>query len=275
ASCSAPYAAFRSLQSIQESAWGVDSPRVDLPPITFTYGASIGSPARHYPAVVTNLSGPPWGGFNAFNLGWGQRFNNGKWPTVEAMMLDVDGDGLLDRLTNSPVFSSQGLVACQASWSRNRGALGFGNSQFIPMPTLKWANNDNQDIYRPGDYAGQNPTDGRGEGCTLNYQESGYKNAHPSANLCGDGSTCNARGFCANGSDCTAKNNQGKHTNLAYRWFDIDGDGLVDLIASIASGGIYRYNLQQGNGRTGSPPAPVEPLLFGNFPPCPATSVPG
>ena len=29
----------------------------------------------------------------AYNLGWGYRYPNQKWPTVEAMMLDVDGDG--------------------------------------------------------------------------------------------------------------------------------------------------------------------------------------
>jgi Salmonella virulence plasmid 65kDa B protein len=98
ASCSAPHGAFRSLASIQESAWGTDSPRVDLPPVTFTYGPTIGSTTRFYPPRVFDATTVPWG-TNApdFNLGWGRRFQSDKWPTVEAMMLDVDGDGLLDR----------------------------------------------------------------------------------------------------------------------------------------------------------------------------------
>ena len=39
-----------SLTSIQESAWGSDQPRVDLPAVTFTYGsASFGQGALRYP----------------------------------------------------------------------------------------------------------------------------------------------------------------------------------------------------------------------------------
>src|SRR5712692_7899371 len=93
-SCSAAHAAFRSLSSIQESAWGPDSPRVDLPPVSFIYGASMASANRYYPPRVFATTPLPWGSTSAatpFNLGFGFRFRDNKWPTVEAMMLDVDG----------------------------------------------------------------------------------------------------------------------------------------------------------------------------------------
>src|SRR6185503_8406598 len=202
-SCSAPYAPFRSLQSIQESAWGTDSPRVDLPAVTFTYGPSIGSPTRRYPSTVTSTSFPPWStGELSFNLGWGRSFPSDKWPTVEAMILDIDGDGRLDRVLNNPVLVDGHVVSCRASWRRNTNGV-FSDAGFIPMPTLKWASEVPQDVYHGGDYAEHNASSvdgGRGESCALNYQESGYINAHPTANFCGDGSACNARGFCANGS---------------------------------------------------------------------------
>ena len=69
-SCTAPHAPVRLLTSIQESAWGTDAPRVDLPAMTFEYGdPTIILVTPH----ITH--GTPW----AFreprphNLGWGFR----------------------------------------------------------------------------------------------------------------------------------------------------------------------------------------------------------
>jgi hypothetical protein len=198
------------------------------------------------------------------------------------MMLDVDGDGLLDRVASSPVLSSSGVVSCGAAWRRNLGppTNAFGSVQFIAMPTLKWATPaSDPDVYHGGRFPGENTVAGTSESCALNYQESGYKNGNAFQNsggfVCGDGSTCNASGYCANGSDCMFKGNQMPLTNLSYRWFDIDGDSLPDLVASISNGGNYSYNLQQGTGIIDQPPAPVEPALFGTFPPCPVPSVSG
>lgn len=278
ASCTAPHGAFRSLVSIQESAWGVNSPRVDLPPIKFSYGPTIGSSKRFYPQRLTGSTSPAWGvSPQDFNLGWGHRYDDGKWPTVEAMMLDIDGDGLPDRVLNSTVSSGPGVITCGALWRRNLGpGRGFDNQRLIALPTLKWGTRgDDPDVYHGGAFAGQNipfnPA-ASDESCSLNYQETTYKNSQGSA--CANLATCNDRGFCPDGSDCGGTNNQGD-TKLAYRWFDIDGDGLVDLVASIASGGIDVYNLQQGNGLPNNIPAPLEPQLFGSFPPCPTQSTPG
>lgn len=281
ADCAAQHAAFRSLLSIQESAWGPDAPRVDLPAIGFTYGPSVGAPTRYYPPRVFADTIPPWSGDKRFNLGWGRMFRNSngrpseKWPTVEAMMLDVDGDGLLDRVSNAPVMFASGAASCRAVWQRNLGpGAGFSGGRYIPMPTLKWATPlGSSDVYEGGSYAGQS-ADGQGESCSLNYQETGYKNSFP-ATACPGLTVCPSQGYCTNGSDCATPFGQSDHTNLAFRWIDIDGDGLVDLVASIAKGGNASYNVQQGLGRPFYPPGPVEPLLFGPFPPCPTTSVPG
>src|SRR5690606_3501736 len=96
-SCSNTYAPFRQLNSIQETAVGVDSPQVSLPAVTFLYG----SPALTWPAP-TQPSSTPWtnvhpaSGASIYNLGWGYRYrpSANKLPTVEEMMIDLDGDGL-------------------------------------------------------------------------------------------------------------------------------------------------------------------------------------
>src|SRR6266481_9208579 len=115
-----------------------------------------------------------------------------------------------------------------------------------------------------------------GEGCALNYQQTSYRNstgAHSGGPLfCPpDFSACPAVGYCAGGSDCTGKANPSRFTVLAYRWIDIDGDGLIDLVASPVQGGPIMYDFQRGLG-IGGLTAPAEPALFGTFPPCPPTS---
>jgi Salmonella virulence plasmid 65kDa B protein len=134
ASCTATHAAYRSLTSIQESAWGPDQPRVDLPAITFTYGsASFGQGALRYPAETRspvrwqpNLEVSFGNRATAYNLGWGYRYNSEKWPTVEAMMLDVDGDGLLDRVTNKATshnVGQRGSAIVVVLWDSNPRAI--------------------------------------------------------------------------------------------------------------------------------------------------------
>ena len=285
ASCSAAHAAFRSLTSIQESAWhspsGGDTGRVDLPPVTFTYGP-VTAP------FVTTSPAAPWsnmrGGAGMWTaLSWGQRFTAaGKWPTVEATLIDIDGDGLLDRVTNDPITETIGgstyTVKCGMSWERNPG----GGAQFetvphphIDLPTLKWGS-PASDVYAGGEHSNINGTDN--ELCALNYQQTSYVNSHGNAGVdfgCPPSSwgAC-PLGYCTSagsyGNDCGKKNGN-PTTILAYRWIDMDDDGKVDLVASIAQGGLGQYNLQWGNGVPGHLPAPQEqPPVFGTFPWCPA-----
>ena len=141
-SCTTTHAPLRLLTSIQEHAFGTDSPRVDLPAVTFEYGdATINLVTPRPP-----LPGTPWGGSEPrrHNLGWGYRRTDDRWPTVEAMMLDLDGDGLLDRVSNASTEKPPGDGQCKARWRRNLGpAAGTGHPQFgaeqtFTLPRLKW-----------------------------------------------------------------------------------------------------------------------------------------
>ena len=284
-SCSAPYSAYRSLTSISESAWGTSSPRVDVPPVTFTYS----TPATSWPNVTSSNS-PPWSEYEnspsaaysaRFNLGWGFRYNGTKWPTVEAMMLDIDGDGLLDRVISRPQYDATGthIQRCQFVWERNRGPsfTTFAPAQAvpIPLPMLKWATKNGDPRYSDGLMSNVNGT--TNEGCSLNYQETNYANSHNGGAICPgdtDPNSCKTGSptfKCNTGRDCILGSSSGS-TVLAYRWVDLDGDGLVDLVASVAKGGLSDYNLEQGNGILGDVIGPIEPALFGVWPACPTTA---
>jgi RHS repeat-associated protein len=281
--CSDSHAKYRSLDYIDETAFGVDQPQVTRPRLTFGYGSaslnwsstssqSPGWLSAHYPADV-------------YNLGWGYRFTgtSSGWPTVEAQMLDVDGDGRLDRLSNSPYLDgSNNVKFCQARWERNLGANGqgvvqFGAPAYIHMPTLKWRSLTN---YQGGAFARQYPS--TNELCALNYQRTSYINSDTNTyGRCMPGlQTCPTSlpgsGYCdasigGNGTDCAPKTGQTNNTFFAWRWFDIDGDSLPDLIGSPIQGGLKSYDLQWGTGVTGNPGgAPPEPAIFGSFPTCPS-----
>lgn len=288
-SCVAAHAPYRALTSIQESAVGADAPQVDLPAISFGYGdASVnyGTPPS---------SSVPWGsiGTGAFdrNLGWGYRPTGGEsWPTVEAMMLDVDGDGLVDRVVSEPLVDAGGnTTRCRARWYRNRGP-GFGGTfasgGYIDMPTLKWATDNDPpppNLWDGGPYATANTSTGTYERCALNYQRTAYRNSSPSfLGQCVDGAstfTCpqqiaTNKGWCQDPlnpsrgtkSDCGIKTNGQGDTNFAWRWIDMDGDRLPDLVGAPITGGVISYDLQRGNYQY-----PQEPAIFGNFPACPST----
>ncbi len=150
-SCTAAHSPVRLLTSIQESAWGSDSPIVNLPAITFTYGSPLVDQTEH---PLGDSLPPPWvDSMDATrpktNLGWGIRRQSGddRWPTVEAMMLDVNGDGLLDRVQNAPQTIG-GVTSCRATWQRSiPGAtlsfaaeqpLSWGLTTNTRMPMLRW-----------------------------------------------------------------------------------------------------------------------------------------
>jgi len=274
ADCPAParHSAFRELLAIQESAVGVDSPPVTLPAVTFQYGdASLEWNSSNQVQVQA-----PWGAAfenqDAYNLGWGYRFKSGGgWPTVEATMVDVDGDGLLDRLTNAPYYADGGVKFCRARWERNLGRDATGivrfatnaadpdvskRPVFINLPTLKWATDAlNPSPYAGGDHARVDPNRGTYEQCALNYQRTGYVNSSSNVVCQPGGSACPGTNYCASGTDCTPKSSPVGNTFFAWRWFDVDGDGRTDLIGSPIQGGVHSYNLQWGTGVSGSTPS--------------------
>jgi len=299
--CDVAHAPYRALTSITEHASNADQPAgVTLPPTTFSYGEAALPWTQT--AVVTQAL--PWPGAVAnagHNLGWGYRFSGGgEWPTVEAMMIDIDGDGRLDRLVNEPRANH---TLCGARWERNVGENDAGNLQFvdggyIEIPTLKWATvpgyvdpvTEEPDPYQGGARARESGG-GSLERCALNYQRTGYINSldggASSGLACMPGLTqCPASGVCASGDDCTGKNGMTTDTMFTWRWFDIDGDRRPDLVGSPIRGGLISYNLLQGTGvqaePTGGPREPPilwarndrtaeDPPLVTGFPACPST----
>ncbi|MEZ4398587.1 MAG: toxin TcdB middle/N-terminal domain-containing protein [Kofleriaceae bacterium] len=127
------------------------------------------------------------------NLGWGQRLDK---TTVDGMMLDFDGDGLQDRLATYPDAGE-----CKFTWQRNlgrqpSGVLFSAPSAPIKLPRLPWAN--------------FNATHGATEYCSLSGQKTDIENKTP-------------------GYNC-----DGPHgSQLAYRWLDMNGDGLPDLVTAV------------------------------------------
>lgn len=273
ASCSASHAPVRLLTSIQESAWGTDAPRVDLPPVTFEYGDAALN------LVTPQILPPtPWLGQIGHNdnLGWGYRGSDPQWPSVEAMMIDIDGDGLLDRLENT---SSGGN--CQATWWKNLGPTSssntkpnFANMPPINLPRLKWGGPG----FVPPMEGAAAPDSGNLERCALNGQATAFHNAvlasvchDPAQTPCSPGSDpTDPDTYCAGGTLCPGTDTgDAALTYLAYRWIDIDGDGLVDLVAAV-HGDSDTYDIVQGNESRFLYPTPTpEPELFGPWPVCP------
>lgn len=204
--CTLGHAPYRQLRSIQESAVGRLQPLVVLPPVTFTYGPAGRTewePSTH--GTWTNDENPG-------AMSWGKRFNGNAWPTVETMLMDFDGDGLIDRLR-----STHDSQTCVLSWDRNTGES-FQIMPAIPLPHLPWAEPTTPET-----------------GCSLNGQRTFYRN-QPIGGVCG-------------------QKNDGSY--LAYRWLDIDANGLPDLVTAIH----HDANLYDPNAISDTPP-------FGPWPEC-------
>ncbi|MBA3405681.1 MAG: hypothetical protein H0U13_13540, partial [Gemmatimonadaceae bacterium] len=268
------HAPVRLLTSIQESAWGTDSPRVDLPANTFAYGPSM------LALVDANLASgvpTPWAQYANLpgkNFAWGYRRTDDRWPTVEAMLLDVDGDGLSDRLHNASV-TENGVTSCKATWQRNdlnisqwgtQQLLTFGDSGSTRMPRLRWQGpNETGQQPNPGSEQAD-PSDNfdHREGCALNGQVTAFHNSHPTYGICHDNTACTPGSYCPDGNVCPDGSQPNNRTYLAYRWMDMDGDGLTDLVAAI-HGNNQRYDIVLGNDLVGGG-QPYEPSLFGTIP---------
>ena len=280
------HAPYRLLKSIQESAWRTGQAHVDLPPVSFQYGPPLTTGVQYQTAA------PPWIALgHSKSLAWGYRRpnpNDDRWATVEAMMVDLDGDGLLDRLINA---SSN--TTCAAQWQRNQGPIPGDPAkklQFDPvlrnisLPQLKWG----------GVVSGASTPSAsaaRKEGCALNGQSTAYFNSSPISNLCHDGNLCVAStdpertgtNYCnrlptpVNGPTGTVcpldpggGGNTGYTSYVAYRFLDGDGDGLTDLVAAVHGDSDY-YDIELGN----AAPVPQEPLPFNlpSWPACPGVKL--
>jgi RHS repeat-associated protein len=277
-SCTAAHAPVRLLGSINETAGSANAPAVSLPPITFDYGT---------PNVALSsgsTSEVPWrtAVLKPFTLGWGNRAPTSardKWPTVEETMIDLDGDGLLDRLFSTFETSGQ----CTASWARNPGPSSNGSMPdlfdfggTIALPQLRW-HGDSTPVPAQGGSYGWNATP-YFESCALNGQATAYRNILPGFPVgCHQGSSVaysqtpghQGEKFCYGPNEFglqigTYGFDPEYRTYLGYRWLDVTGDGLVDLVAAV-QGTIDAYDIVEGN----DPTLTNDPEPFGPWPACP------
>lgn len=275
-SCTGNHAPFRQLASIQESAWHTSSDLATLPAVTFQYGTV--TPTF---TAATDTS-PPWGGTD-FAIVSGKKYATGdRWPTVDAMLVDLDGDGLLDRLVNNKYDSG----VCSATWLHNNGlgrpfSLGgpTATAGQITLPRLKWHRATTGDGDDPGASA---PDPDDAEGCALNGMWTTFRNSHIAGSascVASDNYVCHPAADASDstqycgvaGRECRGLGGPGAdayRTYLAYRWLDIDGDGLTDLVAAV-HGSVRAYDIEAGNGIGAVTPSPEPPPFGVTWPTCP------
>lgn len=191
-SCAGATAPVRVLQSIRERAFAPGGATVETPPLTFAYGAVPAQPAVNAPISLPDKR-------HAEALSWGRDSRGVDRPreenlTMTQMLVDLDGDGLRDRLV------VQSATLCTAALYRNTGA-GFAFQRVISLPEMPW----------------------------------------------GDDSTCSLLGqfgrpvtptLVPPSSRCTERN-AGTGTRNTFRFLDVNGDGLLDLVTAIEHDAMF------------------------------------
>lgn len=204
-SCSSHAAPVRNLQSIRESGLALDGFLTSLPPLTFTYGD-----AEQPPAIPLSMPGIP------STLSSGSSAHPSSPPFLTSKMIDLDGDGRMDRLT-----ASSSLNSCNVSWHRNVGDR-FAAPVTIALPQeLPWRN-------------GSTPQIAYHELCSLAGQESALETPGIPQ---------------PKGQHCPHRT-----AWVAYRWLDVTGDGLPDLVTALSYNPLW-YDPSIGATPTNSPPS--------------------
>ena len=130
-SCNNPESSpFRYITSIQERAWNEEGNETMLPAVTFEYDR-----------FNRNLSSSNQ--FDGKSLGYGRRIPSekkaGGWPTTERMMVDLDGDGLIDRLKAPADQAENEVPDSYIEWSKNLGEGTFDSWKKVEFPVLPWS----------------------------------------------------------------------------------------------------------------------------------------
>ncbi|HPH66850.1 MAG TPA: SpvB/TcaC N-terminal domain-containing protein, partial [Kofleriaceae bacterium] len=222
ATCSAAFAPYRQLVAIDEEATsnGDPSTKVNLPRVTFSYGSA--DIARTTPRAALQ---PPAGTSTEYSAGLRFRDSLQRWPRVDRMMLDLDGDGRPDQLESESVGNE-----CKVKWWRNT-TTGWQAKSSITLPRLPWSGTT-------GNKTGN-------DSCALNAQLTFVDNG-------------GTEGGCTGTRDKTG-------SYLPYRWIDMDGDSLPDLVTAI------HYDGDQFDPNIGTFPLPQAPTC-GVLPP-PSTCI--
>ena len=142
------HAPMRILDSLQETAWILGAPsepalETTLPAVEFEYTRRERQLDDH---IELQLDGADSMADIGHSLGNGYRRENlntpGEWPTVETLLLDLDGDGLQDILRTTPdeLLDESNWELCTFQWRRNEGEGQFADwSAPRELPTFPWA----------------------------------------------------------------------------------------------------------------------------------------
>ncbi len=198
------HAPLRLLTSVQERATAPDGTILTLPAIRFDYGRRELELTSHTGTMVIG------GGANAQ-----APQKAGGWPTLDSMLLDLDGDGRLDLLWSVPDLDE---VRCGAAWRRNRGDGTFEPAEEFTLPTNPWRGDERDDGIVQNDR----------EGCSLSHQ---FSRAATADHGCGLAATY-----------------------TSYRFMDVTGDGRPDLVTAIdANQGRYQPEADERLWQLGPP----------------------
>ncbi len=193
ATCNGAFTPYRQLTSISETAIinADTSTLVTLPTVSFTYADATLTRTSARPT----LNPPSGNSTSAYSAGSRFRENLRKWPTVNRILLDLDGDSRPDQLEIDPAVSND----CKVKWWRNTNA-GWVAKPSITLPRLPWS-------------AGAGATKAGEDRCSLNAQLTYVDNGAADLSCYG------------------SREKNGSY--LAYRWMDMDGDALPDLVTAI------------------------------------------
>ena len=202
--CFNDHRAFRQLRHIHEVVR--NTPTISAPEVTTTSSPLVTfeySDFTHSFSDENVRIDSPGDGAHSIRLRVGSgkhRLNVSKaggYPTVDTLFLDLDGDGARDVIESS--FERNGQK-CGYRWWRNIGNGNFSAPQTHQLPTLPWSRGP-----------GMPPI--TKEGCSLSGQFTQRSNlgAIPTQSRC--------LGVSANYN--------------SYHIFDVDGDGLPDLVTSL------------------------------------------
>tara|TARA_R110002096_G_scaffold16898_12_gene58083 strand:+ start:17603 stop:24475 length:6873 start_codon:yes stop_codon:yes gene_type:complete len=207
----------RQLLSIEETGFDKSGTPVHKNPIEFTYGPT----ARAYDLQTTfDVEGPASGSTaKPQSLTWGERDTGSALEnTIESMLIDLDGDGRLDRIFSDYLSAYPGGVALNANtsgtamngcgmvWLRNEGdqfskdSISPSSTSSVPvkLPRINWRH-------------GAPMPDSNSERCSLTGQVTARRNATESVHSCGNDPS----------------------TQLVYQFMDVNSDGLPDLVTAL------------------------------------------
>lgn len=217
--CSAPHGGLRILDSITEYApatLGDPAPGdhlagsgawISKPPVTFDYGPLSRSWNTTGNTPTTYTSGERTEPVSYAT--------HSRWPSLDSMLLDINGDGFLDKLAAIEP-SADGSYSCSMNirlGDGTAGSLGSANSgSDHELPVIPWKN---QAIGPVGD-----------EGCSLAGQFTMHTtHDHPKPTKCPNTGAYNA-----------------------YKFMDMNADGLPDLVTEVSADPGWLFSWDTGSG---------------------------